>query len=66
VVFLGEEFEAALAYPVQNAHVGGKATLSDYADYLNGASSRRFLSWCRLIRSYPPLGWRGRPSYNHE
>jgi len=54
VVFLGEEFEAALAYPVQNAHVGGKATLSDYADYLNRASVGVSLM-VSPHPSYPPL-----------
>ncbi len=54
IVFLGEEFEAALAYPVQNATVGGKATLSAYADYLNRASVGVSLM-VSPHPSYPPL-----------
>ncbi|MCX7900564.1 MAG: hypothetical protein N2444_10895, partial [Methylocystis sp.] len=37
VVFLGEDFPNERLYPVQNAMVGGKATLDAYADYLNRA-----------------------------
>ena len=54
VVFLGETFEAAHAYPVQNLTVDGKVTLDVYADYLNRASVG--LSFMISPHpSYPPL-----------
>ncbi len=54
IVFLGEEFEAALVYPVQNAVIGGKATLEGYADHLNRSSVGISLM-VSPHPSYPPL-----------
>ncbi|WP_246206998.1 rhamnan synthesis F family protein [Methylocystis heyeri] len=54
ILFLGEEFEAPLAYPVQNADLGGKATLEVYADWLNRASVGVSLM-VSPHPSYPPL-----------
>jgi hypothetical protein len=54
IVFLGEDFPESLLYPVQNATVGGKARLEDYADYL----SRALIGVSLMISphpSYPPL-----------
>ncbi|MBM3550338.1 MAG: hypothetical protein FJX45_00960 [Alphaproteobacteria bacterium] len=54
IVFLGEDFPDSLIYPVQNATVGGKARLEDYADYLN----RALVGVSLMISShpsYPPL-----------
>lgn len=54
IVFLGEDFPESLLYPVQNATVGGKARLDDYADYL----SRALVGVSLMISphpSYPPL-----------
>ena len=54
IVFLGEDFPETLLYPVQNAAVGGKASLEDYADYLNQA----LVGVSLMISphpSYPPL-----------
>ncbi|MBI1980728.1 MAG: hypothetical protein HYS63_04080 [Methylocystis sp.] len=54
IVFLGEDFPDWLLYPVQNATVGGKAGLDDYADYL----SRALVGVSLMISphpSYPPL-----------
>ncbi|HEY8214185.1 MAG TPA: hypothetical protein VIG36_08670, partial [Methylocystis sp.] len=54
IVFLGEDFPESLLYPVQNASVGGKAPLEDYADYLN----RALVGVSLMISphpSYPPL-----------
>jgi hypothetical protein len=54
IVFLGEEFPEALLYPVQNATVGGKASLEDYASYLSRASVGVSLM-LSPHPSYPPL-----------
>lgn len=54
VVFLGEEFPDTLVYPVQNATVGGKASLEDYAGYLSRASVGVSLM-LSPHPSYPPL-----------
>lgn len=54
IVFLGEEFPDALLYPVQNAAVGGKASLEDYARYLSRASVGVSLM-LSPHPSYPPL-----------
>ena len=54
VVFLGEDFPDSLIYPVQNATIGGKARLEDYADYLN----RALVGVSLMVSShpsYPPL-----------
>lgn len=54
IVFLGEDFPGALLYPLQNATVGGKATLEAYADHLN----RALVGVSLMISphpSYPPL-----------
>jgi hypothetical protein len=54
IVFLGETFETALAYPVQNVNVEGKVSLDAYADYL----SRAAVGVSLMISphpSYPPL-----------
>ncbi len=54
VVFLGESFEPAHVYPVQNATVEGKVSLELYADYLSRAS----VGIALMISphpSYPPL-----------
>jgi hypothetical protein len=54
IVFLGEDFPDSLIYPVQNARVGGKARLEDYADYLN----RALVGVSLMVSShpsYPPL-----------
>jgi hypothetical protein len=54
IVFLGEDFPDSLIYPVQNATVGGKARLEDYADYLN----RALVGVSLMVSShpsYPPL-----------
>ncbi|MBM3563427.1 MAG: hypothetical protein FJX48_09855 [Alphaproteobacteria bacterium] len=54
IVFLGEDFPDSLLYPVQNATVGGKARLDDYADYLN----RALVGVSLMVSphpSYPPL-----------
>ncbi|MBU6525669.1 hypothetical protein OGR47_01405 [Methylocystis sp. MJC1] len=54
LLFLGEEFPDTLAYPVQNATVGGKASLEDYAGYLSRASVGVSLM-LSPHPSYPPL-----------
>jgi hypothetical protein len=54
IVFLGEDFPDSLIYPVQNARVGGKARLEDYADYLNRAPVGVSLM-VSSHPSYPPL-----------
>ena len=54
IVFLGEAFEAPLAYPVQNATVEGKVGLDAYADHLNRASVGVSLM-ISPHPSYPPL-----------
>lgn len=54
VLFLGETFEEALAYPIQNASVQGKVSLDTYADYLNRASVGVSLM-LSPHPSYPPL-----------
>ncbi|PWB91990.1 hypothetical protein C5688_03010 [Methylocystis sp. MitZ-2018] len=54
IIFLGEDFPDSLLYPVQNATVGGKARLDDYADHL----SRALVGVSLMISphpSYPPL-----------
>lgn len=54
VKFLGDLFEAPLAYPIQNASVDGKVSLETYADFLNRAS----IGVSLMISphpSYPPL-----------
>lgn len=54
ILFLGEDFDEALAYPVQNARVEGKVSLDAYADYLNRASVGISLM-VSPHPSYPPL-----------
>jgi hypothetical protein len=54
IVFLGEAFEAPLAYPIQNATVEGKVSLDAYADHLNRASVGVSLM-VSPHPSYPPL-----------
>ena len=54
ILFLGEEFPDTLLYPVQNAAVGGKASLADYAGYLSRASVGLSLM-LSPHPSYPPL-----------
>jgi len=54
ILFLGESFEPALVYPVQNAAVGGKVGLDAYADYLNRAAVGVSLM-ISPHPSYPPL-----------
>ena len=54
IVFLGEAFEEALVYPVQNAAVEGKVSLNAYADHLNRAAVGVSLM-ISPHPSYPPL-----------
>lgn len=54
ILFLGEDFPETLVYPVQNAAVGGKVSLSDYASYLSRASVGVSLM-LSPHPSYPPL-----------
>jgi hypothetical protein len=54
ILFLGEEFPETLVYPVQNASVGGKVSLADYASYLSRASVGISLM-LSPHPSYPPL-----------
>ncbi len=54
ILFLGESFEPALAYPVQNVAVEGKVSLDAYADYLNRAAVGVSLM-VSPHPSYPPL-----------
>lgn len=54
ILFLGEDFEQALSYPVQNAMVGGKARLERYAEELNRSSVGISLM-ISPHPSYPPL-----------
>lgn len=54
IVFLGEDFEDPMIYPVQNALVAGKVSLESYADYL----SRATIGLSLMLSphpSYPPL-----------
>jgi len=54
IVFLGEEFDEGLVYPVQNASIEGKVSLDLYADFLNRASVGISLM-ISPHPSYPPL-----------
>ncbi|QGM97397.1 rhamnan synthesis F family protein [Methylocystis parvus] len=54
ILFLGEEFPETLVYPVQNAAVGGKVSLAEYANYLSRASVGVSLM-LSPHPSYPPL-----------
>lgn len=54
IVFLGEDFDPAWHDPVQNATVGGKVTLDEYADHLNRAAIGVSLMMSPHP-SYPPL-----------
>ncbi|WP_424360144.1 rhamnan synthesis F family protein [Methylocystis parvus] len=54
ILFLGEEFPETLVYPVMNASVGGKVSLTDYASYLSCASVGVSLM-LSPHPSYPPL-----------
>lgn len=54
ILFLGEAFPDTLVYPVQNASVGGKVSLTDYANYLSRASVGVSLM-LSPHPSYPPL-----------
>ncbi|MBZ9849647.1 sulfotransferase [Mesorhizobium sp. CA14] len=54
VVFLGENFHAAKAWPVQNCTVPGKVSLEEYAKYLSRASVGISLM-ISPHPSYPPL-----------
>ena len=54
VKFLGDDFEAPLAWPVQNMSVDGKVSLDAYADFLSRASVGVSLM-ISPHPSYPPL-----------
>lgn len=54
ILFLGEDFPESLLYPVQNARVGGKASLEAYAACLSRASVGLSLM-LSPHPSYPPL-----------
>lgn len=54
VIFLGESFDAAKAWPVQNSAVPGKVSLEEYAEYLSRASVGISLM-ISPHPSYPPL-----------
>lgn len=54
ILVLGEPFVESWLYPVQNASVGGKASLTDYAQYLSRASVGVSLM-LSPHPSYPPL-----------
>lgn len=54
IVFLGEDFPPSQLYPAQNATVAGKASLTQYADYLSRASVGVSLM-LSPHPSYPPL-----------
>ncbi len=54
ILVLGEPFVETWLYPLQNATVGGKASLADYADYLGRASVGVSLM-LSPHPSYPPL-----------
>jgi len=54
ILFLGESFQDALAYPVQNVSVEGKVSLEAYANHLNTAAVGVSLMMSPHP-SYPPL-----------
>ena len=54
IIFLGEEFETGLIYPIQNASVEGKVSLDLYANFLNRTSVGIALM-VSPHPSYPPL-----------